>query len=140
MNRQIEVAEKFSKRDHYQDFSLSSLILHAQGMCIQFQWRTASFLGDHTFPVWRNVFSVIDNIFKLKPFDVPAQKYSRLRQLLQKFSPHFKEEPVQEGRLKVILLLQVSSHDFEPRRGVTEEVPAVGFCLGSGLFGSYNSD
>ena len=26
------------------------------------------------------------------------------------------------------------------RRGVTEEVPAVGFCLGSGLFGSYNSD
>ena len=27
-----------------------------------------------------------------------------------------------------------------PRRGVTEEVPAVGFCLGSGLFGSYNSD
>ena len=29
---------------------------------------------------------------------------------------------------------------FQPRRGVTEEVPAVGFCLGSGLFGSYNSD
>ena len=26
------------------------------------------------------------------------------------------------------------------RRWVTEEVPAVGFCLGSGLFGSYNSD
>ena len=26
------------------------------------------------------------------------------------------------------------------RRGVTEEAPAVGFCLGIGLFGSYNSD
>ena len=25
-------------------------------------------------------------------------------------------------------------------RGVSEKVPAVGFCLGSGLFGSYNSD
>ena len=29
---------------------------------------------------------------------------------------------------------------YLPRRGVTEEVPAVGFYLGSGLFGSYNSD
>ena len=34
-----------------------------------------------------------------------------------------------------ILVYQVG-----PRRGVTEEVPAVGFCLGSGLFGSYNSN
>ena len=33
-----------------------------------------------------------------------------------------------------------ASVKYEPRRGVTEEVPAVGFCLGSGLFGSYNSD
>ena len=39
---------------------------------------------------------------------------SRLRQPLQKFSSLFKAEPVYEGRLKVILLLQVSSHDFEP--------------------------
>jgi hypothetical protein len=30
------------------------------------------------------------------------------------FSSLFKAEPVYEGRLKVILLLQVSSHDFEP--------------------------
>jgi hypothetical protein len=29
---------------------------------------------------------------------------------------------------------------YVSRRGVTEEVPAVGFCLGRGLFGSYNSD
>ena len=43
------------------------------------------------------------------------QKYSRLRQPLQKFSSHFKAEPVYEGiRIKVTLLLQVSSHDFEP--------------------------
>ena len=32
---------------------------------------------------------------------------------LQKFNSLFKAEPVYEGRLKVILLLQVSSHDFE---------------------------
>ena len=42
------------------------------------------------------------------------QKYSRLRQPLQKFSYLYKAETVYEGRLKVILLLQVSSHDFEP--------------------------
>ena len=42
------------------------------------------------------------------------QKYSRLRQPLQKFSFLFKAKPVYEGRLKVILLLQVSSRDFEP--------------------------
>ena len=29
---------------------------------------------------------------------------------------------------------------FEPGRGVSEKVSAVGFCLGSGLFGSCNSD
>ena len=29
---------------------------------------------------------------------------------------------------------------FEPGRGVSEKVLAVGFCLGSGLFGSCNSD
>ena len=28
----------------------------------------------------------------------------------------------------------------DPGRGVTEAVSAVGFCLGSGLFGSCNSD
>ena len=27
-----------------------------------------------------------------------------------------------------------------PGRGVSEKVSAVSFCLGSGLFGSYNSD
>ena len=32
------------------------------------------------------------------------------------------------------------SDAYGTRRGVTEKVPAVGFCLGSGLFGSYNSD
>ena len=45
---------------------------------------------------------------------VPIQKNSRRRQLLQKFTSLFKAEPVYEGRLKVILLLQVSSDDFEP--------------------------
>ena len=35
-------------------------------------------------------------------------------QPLQKFSSLFRAEPVYEGRLKVILLLQVGSHDFEP--------------------------
>jgi hypothetical protein len=43
-----------------------------------------------------------------------VQKYSRLRQPLQKFSSLYKAETVYEGKLKVILLLQVSSHDFEP--------------------------
>ena len=47
------------------------------------------------------------------------QKYSKLRQALRKFSSLFKVEPVYEGapfegRLKVIYLLQVISHDFEP--------------------------
>jgi hypothetical protein len=42
------------------------------------------------------------------------QKYSRLRWPLQKFSSLYKAETAYEGRLKVILLLQVSSHDFEP--------------------------
>ena len=42
------------------------------------------------------------------------QKYSKLRQPLQKFNSLFKAEPVYEGRLKVILLLQVISHEFEP--------------------------
>ena len=35
-------------------------------------------------------------------------------QPLQKFSSLFRAEPVYEGRLKVILLLQVGSHNFEP--------------------------
>ena len=43
-----------------------------------------------------------------------TQKYSRLRQPLQKISSLFKAEPDYEGRLKVILLIQTSSHDFEP--------------------------
>ena len=34
-------------------------------------------------------------------------------QPLQKFSSLFRAEPVYEGRVKVILLLQVTSHDFE---------------------------
>ena len=42
------------------------------------------------------------------------QKYTRLKQLLQKFSSLYKAETVYEGELKVILLLQLSSHDFEP--------------------------
>jgi len=49
-----------------------------------------------------------------RPFDTQVLKYSRLRYPLQKFSSLLKAEPVYEGRLKVILLLQVSSHDFEP--------------------------
>ena len=40
-----------------------------------------------------------------------AQKYSRPRWSLWKFSSLYKAET---GRLKVILLLQVSSHEFEP--------------------------
>ena len=43
-----------------------------------------------------------------------GQKYSRLRWPFQKFNSLFKAELLYEGRLKVILLLQVSSHDFEP--------------------------
>ena len=42
------------------------------------------------------------------------QKYSRLRVSLQKSSSVYKAETVYEGGLKVILLLQVSSHDLEP--------------------------
>ena len=42
------------------------------------------------------------------------QKYSRLRYPLQKFSHLFNHNTCNKGRLKVILLLQVSSYDFEP--------------------------
>ena len=41
---------------------------------------------------------------------------------------------------RLIFFFTQFSLQLRPRRGVTEEVPAVGFCLGSGLFGSYNSD
>ena len=58
---------------------------------------------DHFIPDY-----VVDKVHCLQ------QKYSRLRYSLQNFSPLFKAEPVYEGRLKVILLLQVSSDDFEP--------------------------
>ena len=37
---------------------------------------------------------------------------------LQKFSSLYKTEPVYEGWLKVILLLQVGSHDFEPSQSI----------------------
>ena len=50
-----------------------------------------------------------------------GQKYSRLRylavtkiQLYFQNKPSFKTEPVYESRLKVLLLLQVSSRDIEP--------------------------
>ena len=43
-----------------------------------------------------------------------TQRCSRLRLSIQKFSSLFKAETVYKGWLKVILLLQVSSHDFEP--------------------------
>ena len=43
-----------------------------------------------------------------------SQKYSRLREPLWKFSFLYQSQPIYEGRLKVLLLLQVSSHDFEP--------------------------
>ena len=43
-----------------------------------------------------------------------TQKNGRLRQPLQKFSSLCKAETVDECKLKVLLLLQVSSHDFEP--------------------------
>ena len=46
-------------------------------------------------------------------FYILRQKQSRLRQPLQKFSSLYKAVTVYEGSLKVILLLQVSSHDFE---------------------------
>jgi hypothetical protein len=42
---------------------------------------------------------------------VPKKKQTKP---LQKFSSFFKAEPVHEDMIKVILLLQVSSHDFEP--------------------------
>ena len=58
---------------------------------------------------------------KVKKID--RQKYSKLRYLLQKFSSLFKAEPVyEEGRLNVILLLQVSSHDFEPTLCILSEL------------------
>ena len=41
------------------------------------------------------------------------QKYCRLRWPLQKFSSLFNAEPVYEGELNVILLLQVINHVFE---------------------------
>ena len=48
--------------------------------------------------------------------DNGPQNYSRLRQQLQRFSSFYKARScaVYEGRFKVILLLQVSSHNFEP--------------------------
>ena len=41
-------------------------------------------------------------------------KIQQTKIAVTKFSSLFKAEPVYEGRLKVILLLQVSSHGFEP--------------------------
>ena len=38
----------------------------------------------------------------------------KIQQTLQKFSSLYKAETVYERRLNIILLLQVSSHDFEP--------------------------
>ena len=39
-----------------------------------------------------------------------------------------------------VCLLFFSRSDHELGRGVSEKVSAVGFCLGSGLFGSCNSN
>ena len=36
--------------------------------------------------------------------------------------------------------LNSNNNSIEPGRGVSEKVSAVGFCLGSDLFGSCNSD
>ena len=55
-----------------------------------------------------------DNPYVLLALHAISQKYSRLRKPLQEFSSLFKAEPLYEGRLKVIVLLQVSRHDFEP--------------------------
>ena len=38
------------------------------------------------------------------------------------------------------LSLAESSGEYVTGRGASEKRSAVGFCLGSGLFGSYNSD
>ena len=43
-----------------------------------------------------------------------STKIQQTKIAVEKFSSLFKAEPVYEGRLKVILLLQASSHDFEP--------------------------
>ena len=44
--------------------------------------------------------------------------------ILQKFNSLYKAETLYEGRLKVILLLQVSSHDFEiAYRKVASSIP-----------------
>ena len=39
-----------------------------------------------------------------------------------------------------ILLMQIGTNCALSGRGASEKPSAVGFCLGSGLFGSYNSD
>ena len=43
-----------------------------------------------------------------------------------------------EGQLDFVSILLTSGKDR--REGWTDARSAVGFCLGSGLFGSYNSD
>ena len=65
--------------------------------------------------IWVYYFSMIVKKWQYKKnwYIHNSQNYSGLRQLLQKFSSLCKAETVYEGGLKVILLLQISSLDFE---------------------------
>ena len=61
-----------------------------------FQWKNKRFVSELIFLSLKERKKVLDW----------KQKNNRLKQPLQKFSSLFKAEPVYEGRLKVILLLQ----------------------------------
>jgi hypothetical protein len=57
-----------------------------------------------------------------------------------------KKRPLEMRRLRLRFIVAFSEQLYyelslkKPGRGVSEKVSAVGFCLGSGLFGSCNSD
>ena len=70
----------------------------------------------YSFPRIELVFNNIDKEHVLAWATIQQTKIA-----VTKFSSLFKAEPVYEGRLKVILLLQVGSHGFEPT--------FISFCL-----------
>ena len=59
---------------------------------------------------------------------------------LDRFSKYFEKQ----SKIDLLSLPLLYSLQFrigvQPGRGVSEKVSAVSFCLGSGLFGKYNSD
>ena len=60
----------------------------------------------YVFKIVKIISRIVSKFFDCKLRYCPQQKYSTLRQPLQKFNSVLKAEPVYEGRLKVILLLQ----------------------------------